>query len=333
MQLEIAQSTPTAGSIAALVQAGYGLGEVVGSEFLRRSFNQVYRLEFASGQRVVARLCAERPRGGPNVMFEAAALEHWAQVGCQVSRCVTTATGEIAIQVPLPEGARMLMLFEYLEGEFTGESTADVKAFAHGLAALHQGGESYRGPESAYVLDLNYLLLRPLEGLLRAPSMTGGLRPQFEKLGLRLYDDILAMGELSRVICHGDAHGQNNFVTTDAEGQRQAIFFDFDEVGPGYLAYELAVYPWNLYPRAPDGEVSSKAEMQWKNFISAYRDRRPVADADLAAISRFMAVRQFWLLGEYAGRVPVWGSQTMTTGQLHRQVELLRQWETLQLPT
>ena len=103
MQLDIAQSTPTASSIAALVQARYGLGEIVESEFLRRSLNQVYRLGFASGQRVVARICAERPRGGPNVSFEAAALEHWAQIGCQVSRCVTTATGEVAIQLPPPE--------------------------------------------------------------------------------------------------------------------------------------------------------------------------------------------------------------------------------------
>ena len=60
MELEIAQSTPTAASIATLVQAHYALGEVVESEFLRRSFNQVYRLGFASGQRVVARLCGER---------------------------------------------------------------------------------------------------------------------------------------------------------------------------------------------------------------------------------------------------------------------------------
>lgn len=126
MQLEIAQSTPTASSIAALVQARYGLGDVVESEFLRRSFNQVYRLGFAGGRRVVARLSAERPRGGPNASFEAAALEHWAHVGCQVSRCVTTATGEVAIQVPLPEGARVLMLFEYLDGEFTSEVAADV---------------------------------------------------------------------------------------------------------------------------------------------------------------------------------------------------------------
>ena len=333
MQMEIAQSTPTARSIAALVQARYGLGDVIESEFLRRSFNQVYRLGFASGQRVVARICAERPRGGPNVAFEAAALEHWAHIGCQVSRCVTTATGEVAIQLPLPEGDRTLMLFEYLDGESTSESTADIQAFAHGLAALHQGGESYQGPASIYRLDLDYLLLRPMEGLLRAPSMTCDLRPQFEKLGLRLHDEILALGELSSVLCHGDAHGQNNFVTTDTEGQRQAIFFDFDEAGPGYLAYELSVYPWNLYPRVPDGEVSSKVQTQWRNFISAYQDKRPVADADLAAIARFVAVRQFWLLGEYAGRVPVWGSQTMTTGQLCRQVELLRQWEGLKLPT
>lgn len=333
MQLEIAQSTPTAGSIAALVQAHYDLGDVVGSEFLRRSFNQVYRLSFASGQRLVARLCAERPRGGPNVSFEAAALEHWASVGCQVSRCIPTATGEVAIHVSLPEGTRMLMLFEYLDGEFTGEDAVDIQAFAHGLAALHEGGDSYLGPPSAYVLDLDYLLLRPLEGLLRAPSMTGELRPQFEKLGLRLHDAIIALGELSRVLCHGDAHGQNNFVTTDAEGQRRAVFFDFDEAGPGYLAYELAVYPWNPYPRVPDGKPTDKVMLQWQHFITAYRSKRHVADSDLAAIARFMAVRQFWLLGEYAGRVPVWGSQTMPTDQLRRQVALLRQWETLKLPT
>ena len=331
MPLEIAQSTPTAASIAALVQDRYGLGNVVESEFLRRSFNQVYRLSFASGRRVVARLCAERPRGDPNVLFEAAALEHWAHVGCQVSRCVTTATGEVAIKVLLPEGPRMLMLFDYLDGEFTGEAAADIQAFAHGMVDLHRGGESYQGPASDYVLDLDYLLLRPLEGLLRAPSMTDELRPQFEKLGLRLHDAILGLGELSRVLCHGDAHGQNNFVVTDAQGQRRAVFFDFDEAGPGYLAYELAVYPWNLYPRVPDAKVTDKAEMQWRHYISAYRAKRPVADADFAAIARFMAVRQFWLLGEYAGRVPVWGSQTMPSDQLRRQVALLRQWETLEL--
>lgn len=332
MQLEIAQSTPTAASIAVLVQEHYDLGDVVESEFLRRSFNQVYRLGFASGQRVVARLCAERPRGGPNVTFESFALAHLAKAGCRVSRCLPTAAGEVAFQVSLPEGRRALALFEHLDGEFTSDSAEDIAAFARGLAALHIAGESYGGPASTYCLDLDYLLLRPLEGLLRAPTMTAELRPQFETLARRLHDDIVAMGELARVLCHGDAHGSNNFIVAGAQGQREAVFFDFDEAGPGYLAYELAVYPWNLYPRAPDGVASDKAKTQWRHFISAYREKRPVADVDLAAISRFMAVRQFWLLGEYAGRVPVWGSQAIPTDYLRRQVAMLRQWESLELP-
>lgn len=331
--LGIAQSTPTATAISALVQAHYDLGQVVESEFLRRSFNQVYRLGFASGQRVVARLCAERPRGGPNVSFEAAALAHWAQAGCPVARCLPAASGEVAVQVPLPEGPRALMLFEHLDGEFTSDSAEDIEAFAQGLAALHTAGASYQGPASAYCLDLDYLLLRPLDGLLRASTLTAELRSDFEALGRRLHDDVAALGDLTRVLCHGDAHGSNNFVVIGAQGQREAVFFDFDEAGPGYLAYELAVYPWSLYPRTPDAAASDKAKTQWRRFISAYRDRNPVADVDLAAIARFMAVRQFWLLGEYAGRIPVWGSQAIPTDYLRRQVKMLRQWEALELQT
>lgn len=332
MELEIAQSTPTAAGIAKFAQAHYDLGEVIESEFLRRSFNQVYRLGFADGRRVVARLSAERPRGDPNVLFEAAALEHLARAGCRVSRCLPAANGEVAVRIPLQEGPKALMLFEHLDGEFTGDSTEDIRAFAQGLATLHVAGESYEGPDSAYRLDLDYLLLRPLQGLLRAPTMTAELRPQFEQLGERLHADILALGTLSQVLCHGDAHGGNNFIVSDTQGRREAVFFDFDEAGPGYLAYELAVYPWALYPRAPDDVLSDKAKARWQHFISAYREARPVADNDLAAIARFMAVRQFWLLGEYAGRIPVWGSQAIPTSYLRKQVDMLRAWEKLELP-
>ena len=333
MKLDIAQSTPTAASIAQIVQSHYALGEVVGSEFLRRSFNQVYRLTFASGQRVVARLCADRPRGEPNVAFESAVLAHLAQAGCPVARCLPAVNGEAAVQVLLPEGPRQLMLFEYVDGEFTSESAEDIQAFAQGLARLHECGESYQGPASAYTLDLDYLLNRPLEGLLCAPTMTAELRPQYQALAARLQSDILALGELSQVVCHGDAHGSNNFIINSSEqDQKHAVFFDFDETGPGYLSYELAVYPWNLIPRSPDGVMSEKAMLQWQHFISAYCKVRPVAEADLIAIPRFMAVRQFWLLGEYAGRVPVWGSQAMPTDYLRRQVTMLRQWENLTFP-
>lgn len=332
MDLEIAQSTPTAAAVARLVQANYALGEVVAGEFLRRSFNQVYRLCLADGRRVVARLCAERPRGEPNLRFEAEALRHLQARGRPVAASLPTVRGEVALRVRLPEGERALMLFEHLDGEATADLPANIEAFGRGLAQLHAAAEGFDASASRYTLDLDYLLMQPLQRLLRAPTMTADLRPRFEALGQRLRDRILALGPLSRVLCHGDAHGDNNFVTVREDGERQALFFDFDEIGPGYLAYELAVYPWSLHPRSVDGAWSDKAMARWHAFIAAYRAVRALGEADTAALAPFVAVRQFWLLGEYAGRVPVWGSQAIPTDYLQRQVKLLTQWEALELP-
>ncbi|MBA4257054.1 MAG: aminoglycoside phosphotransferase [Polaromonas sp.] len=333
MNLEFAQSTPTARSIGAWVEAHYALGPVVDSEFLRRSFNQVYRLTFASGRRVVARLSADRPRGRPNVQFEAAALGHWAAQGALVANCIPAANGDVSVDVPLPEGGRPLMLFDFLEGAFTGDAPADIQAFGRGLAHLHTAGQGYGGVASAYTLDLEHLLWRPLQRLLQAPTVTPELRPRYQALAQRLNDRIVALGPLTQVLCHGDAHGQNNFVVDGPNGHRQAVFFDFDEAGPGYLAYELAVYPWSQHPHLPDTPLSDKTLTRWRHFLDAYRAVRPVDPADLAAIAPFMAVRQFWLLGEYAGRTAVWGSQAMPTDYLQRQATVLTQWEDLALPS
>lgn len=332
MKLEFAQSTPTATGIARLVEANYGFDEVVEAELLRRGFNQVYRLTFADGRRVVARLCSERPRGGPNVLYEAALLEHCAKAGCRVARCLPAINGDAAVYVQLPEGLRALMIFEHLEGEPTGDSVEDVDTFARGLAALHAASVSYKGAASAYQLDTDYLLLRPLERLLRAPTMTAELRSQFESLGARLNRDILDFGELNCIHCHGDAHGANNFIERAPEGKCVAAFFDFDDAGPGYLAYELAVFPWNIHPRAPGSTFDAKRDSLWLRFLSAYREVRQAPAGDLAAIERFMAVRQFWFLGEYAGRTSTLGSQALPVTYLRRQAAMLKEWESLSLP-
>ena len=175
-------------------------------------------------------------------------------------------------------------------------------------------------------------LVHPLHSLLRAPTMANNLRPGFDALGQRLVERIHALGPLTHMLCHGEAHGENNFIAVRESGEREAVFFDFDECEPGYLAYELAVYAWSLHPRAVDGSWSDKAAERWRHFIGAYREVRALTAADEAALPLFVAVRQFWLLGEYAGRVPVWGSQAMSTGYLRRQLKLLGQWEGLEIP-
>ena len=332
MNLEIAQSTPTGAAIAGIVSKAYAFGEVAECELLRRSFNQVYGLRFADGRRVVARLSAERPRGAPKIEYEAALLGHLRARNVPVANCLPTANGTVATMVTLPEGERPLMLFEHLEGGMTGDDLPDVEAFGRGLAMFHDAAQDFVATDSHYTLDLNHLLESPLRLLLTAPTMTEVLRAQFTGLEDRLHHRISSMEGLTHVVCHGDSHGQNNFVSPGQNEERVASFFDFDDAGPGYLAFELAVYAWSLHPRSVSGQLDEKALIRWQHFIAAYNKVRPIPAADLQAIPSFMAVRHFWLLGEYAGRIPVWGSQAMPTAYLRKQVEMLTNWGTLVIP-
>ena len=125
---------------------------------------------------------------------------------------------------------------------------------------------------------------------------------------------------------HGDCHGLNARIATAGPrtgGPRagEATFFDFDDGGFGYLAYDLAVHLW--------AQVSFGRQRiaMWHAFIDGYRSVRPIAPADLDAVQLFVPIRHVWLMGEMAGRLDEWGSEGMSTAWLGRQVEFLGSWE------
>lgn len=328
----IAQTTPTGNAIAEAVTQGYALGEILDCVLMRRGFNHVYGLRFADGRRAVARLSAERPRGGPNTHYEAALLAHLKAAGAAVAATLPARDGGVAITMDLPEGDRTLMVFEHLDGDPPGESLPDIEATGRGLALLHEAAKDYRGPTSRYVLELPQLLGDSLQRLCTAPTMDDALRADFTAIAQRLEARIAAMPALTRVACHGDCHGSNNFMTDGPDGTRIASFFDFDDCGPGWLAYELCVYLWAILPRTPGGELDAASSERWHRYLSGYRGVRQIDSADFNAIAAFLPVRQFWLMGEYAGRISVWGTQAIPTSWLRKQVALLTAWESLKTP-
>ena len=71
---------------------------------------------------------------------------------------------------------------------------------------------------------------------------------------------------------------------------------------------------------------------RWTRYIQGYRRRRAISDADYQAIAMFVPIRHFWFMGEHASRVPEWGTETLSTAWLRRQLELLDDWATLATP-
>ena len=135
----------------------------------------------------------------------------------------------------------------------------------------------------------------------------------------RLDASVGALPELSWTRCHGDCHGVNARIITEGPLAGQARFFDFDDGGFGYLAYDLAVHLW--------AQISFQRHRHamWLAFIDGYRSVRPIAQGDFAAVALFVPIRHIWLMGEYAGRVAEWGTETMAW--LGQQEQFLRAWE------
>ncbi|MBD9392247.1 phosphotransferase enzyme family protein [Acidovorax sp. ACV01] len=326
----IAQTTPTGEAIAQAVVSFWALGPVKHCVLMRRGFNQVYELHFDSGRHTIARLSAERPRGEPNLAYETALLLHLQARGIPVAAPLAAGDGTFSLVLSLPEGPRTLMLFDFLPGNPPGESLVDIEATGRGLAQLHTAAQDYAGPASRYVLDLPELLDASLERMLQAPTVDGPLAREFSALARDLHERFATLHGLTHVRCHGDCHGSNNFMSDGphgtGEGRRVAAFFDFDDTGPGLLAYELSVYLWVLLPRSLETPTSAATQERWRRYLAGYTGVRAVPEVDLAAIAPCLAVRQFWVMGEYAGRIPVWGTQAMPTHWLRKQVPLMRAW-------
>ena len=329
----IAQSIPTGEAVAQAIEQGYALGAVKHCVLLRPGFNHIFELDFVDGRRAVARLSDHRPRGAPNSDYEAAFLDHLRRANVAVAASIPTRDHSAAFQMDLPEGPRLLMLFEHLDGEPLENSMPDIEATGRGLALMHEAGMTYKGPTSRYVLELPFLLDAPIERICTASTTDAALRTRFIEIGQRLTARITAIPNLTRVACHGDCHGSNNFMIEAQGGTRVAAFFDFDDAGPGWLSYDLSVFLWNMLPRRVGARFDEPSLESWRHFLKGYRTIRALGSNDFDAIAAFVIVRQIWLLGEYAGRIPVWGAQMLSTSYMRRQVEVLLDWESLKTPS
>jgi Ser/Thr protein kinase RdoA (MazF antagonist) len=166
-------------------------------------------------------------------------------------------------------------------------------------------------------LDREHLVEEPLRCL----------RPYAERLGMwadyvRMADDLRARllrveGALECGLCHGDLHGHNVHQTEDHE----LTFFDFDCGGPGWRAYDLAVYRWAV-------SLHAKSLEPWEAFLRGYRSRRELKQADLDAVPVFVGLRTLWLAGLQARFAPQRGA-AWAEGHVDWGLKTMQKWSAI----
>lgn len=326
--LPLSYATASTEAIGTLVEEQYGLGGPSTCRLLNRGFNDVYEVSSDDGAHFVLRLSGHRARAPADVAEETSFLAHLDARGVPVASAVPTRTGALFTSADMPDGPRAAVLFRYAEGRRPDlDDRSDAWAQGVALAHVHRAARDFpsRGSGS-YRLDLDHLLHRQVAAVLALALDAPQAQRDLAALQGRLAATIGGRDEdLARTRCHGDCHGLNARIATAGPHVGQAVLFDFDDGGYGYLAYDLAVHLW--------AQVSfgRRRHAMWHAFERGYRSVLPLAPADAAAIPVFVAIRHIWLMGEYAGRTAEWGREVLSAAWLEREVAFLLGWESEKL--
>jgi Ser/Thr protein kinase RdoA (MazF antagonist) len=340
MPLQVACSVVAGDAIARAVEANYAVGPIEACYLLQSGYNDVYELQCKSGIKYIARLSAHRFRGPANIAYEVAFLAHLRASGLHVACALAGTDGRWSRELDAPEGRRTFAVFDHLEGrsaptwdpKLDEGVIDDVRLLGAEFARLHTAGETYSGPPSLYRLEGEHLLAGPISQLVAAPTLDDTLRLAFAEIGSTLGGRLAkASPGLSRVACHGDNHGGNT-VMSGARGERVAAWFDFDDCGPGFLAYDLAVFLWQLLGARRSASLNDNGQTLWAAFLGGYRTNRLIPVADFDAIGLFVPIRHILWLSERAGRVGQWGTRALSEEWLRPQLAMMESWDGMVTP-
>ena len=323
--LRVTYATAAADAVAAFVAANYELPQPLECSLLQRGFNDSFDIRSSDQKRYVLRMSGRRRRGEADVDSETRFLSYLDSAGVPVATAVANRAGTLFCEADMPEGPRPVVLFQYAEGRPPNlDAPEDARAQGVTLANVHNAAGKFPDPEAGrYRLDLNHLLHRQVAAVNELKGLKTEFRDYLSELSSRLDRAVAARADLKWIRCHGDCHGVNAHIITEGAKAGQARLFDFDDGGFGYLAYDLAVHLW-----AQLSFNRSRLAM-WHAFIEGYRTVRPIAQADFDAVAWFVPIRHIWVMGEYAGRVGEWGTQSTTWFEL--QEKFFRSWESEKL--
>jgi Ser/Thr protein kinase RdoA (MazF antagonist) len=281
----------------------------------------VYLVDTERG-RYVLRLYRAGDRSDGDVAYELAAVRHLAQRGVPVAAPVRRADGAWFRTLAAPEGPRQAVLFAYARGREAYDEAGYARLYGRSVATVHAAAADFRSAHPRFRLDLGVLLDRPLARL--EPLLAD--RPADWRylldLAGRLRAGLTARGVgLDWGFCHGDVLGGNAHLEGDTV-TGTLTHFDFDDCGPGWRAYDLATYRWITTWRTPEA-----AAARWEEYLEGYRERRPIGAADLGAVPLFVALREFWVVGQQIRNASLRGHYWVQDNYVDRRLRFLREWE------
>lgn len=296
-QIRVVRSFIDAGALAEVIARDYDCEEPVTcklfSKMLRTQDNDHY-LVTAGDQKYVARvyqLGRRLARQESDYQYELEWLNYLHSQNLPVSYPIPRRDGRYLGQVNAPEGVRYYAMFSLAPGSPMSLQDEDqLYTVGQEIARLHLVSNNFAPSYQRQRMDLAFLVDKPVERLKRF----------WEDSHPENLDVLLVTAEEAReeilALIRNEEHTEDSWGPIGGDFHAYSIFFDdnkptffnFDLCGPGWRAYDIAVFLFNtnlIHQRSPE-----LAEA----FFAGYYSVRPLSTNEHEAISPFITIRRIW---------------------------------------
>ena len=303
-QIQVVRSFIAGPALAEVIDNEYDLGGKAEarlfSKMLRTQDNDHYKV-IVGDQIYAARIYQFGPhlhRQESDYEYELDWLTYLKGQDLPVSYPIQRKDGRFLGSVEAPEGKRYFALFSYATGKpmdvFNSEQLFTMGAT---MAKIHIASNDYTAPYERRVMDLDFLVDRPIARLTRILSDKPHRARDLELLITSAKE---AREEIVEIINNpsttpdgwgpigGDFHSTNTFFTDDMS----PTFFNFDLCGYGWRAYDIAAFLQNT-------DLINLSEDLTEDFFAGYYSVRPLSNNEHSAISPFLTIRRIWLTGTF----------------------------------
>jgi Ser/Thr protein kinase RdoA (MazF antagonist) len=314
----VTHSILSTAALLALVLPDYQIGAPIDCKLLGCGLNDTYLVKTTDAQ-FILRAYRATWRSVAEIHYELDVLNHLDRSGVAVAVPIARKDGGFISDLHAPEGTRRVALFRYAPGQELTHDQEQSYQYGQAAAAIHTATDGFTSIHQRARIDLSHLIDQPLAAI--QPFLEH--RPEdweyLQQIAAIVREHIagLPVEQLDSGFCHGDFHGGNAHI----DAQKQITFFDFDCSGPGWRAYDIAVFRWGR----------GRQVGTWEAFLKGYTERRPLNDLDLAAVPWFVAARHIWLLGLHTANSQDWGSGWINDAYFDNGgaggLEFLREWD------
>ena len=306
-------------ALLASVLPNYSISTPIDCKLLGCGLNDTYLVKTIEEQ-VILRAYRATWRSVADIGYELDALNYLDQVGVPVAAPIPRRDGSFLYALHAPEGTRHVALFRYAPGQELAHDQEQSYLYGQAAANMHAVADGFTSAHQRTQIDLVQLIDQPLAAIQPFLAHRPADWAYLQQIAGSVRERITGMPleQMDRGFCHGDLHGGNAHI----DPQKQIIFFDFDSSGPGWRAYDIAVFRWGPWGR----QIAT-----WQSFLKGYTERRPMSDLDLAAVPWFVAARHIWLMGLHTGNSQDWGCGWLNDAYFDNGgaggLEFLREWD------